>query len=151
MRNAREPNESGQKLIFTEHLPNSNEIQSLSTSALAYLGDAVYELHIRNAHLFPPKRSQSYHQQVVAHVRAETQAEYLQLLLPHLTEPELEIAKRARNNTTGCPRRLRPQIYQQATSFEALIGYLYLTNVSRLQDLFGLLPCSNTSQVETQS
>lgn len=115
------------------------QLQQLSPAALAYLGDAVYELYIRNAYLLPPKRLQTYHHQVVAQVRAESQADHLRSLIPHLTATELEILKRGRNAATGRPRRINPDIYQQATSLETLIGYLYLTNPSRLTQLLAHL------------
>lgn len=115
------------------------EIQRLSPAAWAYLGDAVYELYIRNWYLLPPKRPRQYHQQVVAQVRAETQAQHLQRLTPYLTPIELEIANRGRNAAFGCPKRLDPEIYQQATSFETLIGYLYIKDPQRLTQLFAYL------------
>lgn len=115
------------------------EIQKISPSAWAYLGDAVYELYIRNYYLIPPKRSRYYHQLVVAQVRAETQANHLHNLKPHLTSAELDILKRGRNAAFGKPRRLDPEIYQQATSLETLIGYLYLTDPQRLNQLLGYI------------
>jgi ribonuclease III family protein len=115
------------------------QVSQLSPAALAYLGDAVYELHVRTRFLFPPKRSHAYHQQVVAQVRAEAQSSHLQLLLPHLTAVELDAIRRGRNAATGRPRRLDPEVYQQATSFETLIGYLYITNPQRLSELLALL------------
>ncbi|MEB3342285.1 ribonuclease III domain-containing protein [Okeania sp.] len=115
------------------------EIQRISPSAWAYLGDAVYELYIRNYYLIPPKRSHYYHQLVVAQVRAETQADHLHNLKPHLTSAELDILKRGRNATFGKPKRLDPEVYQQATSLETLIGYLYLTDPQRLNQLLGYI------------
>ena len=120
------------------------QIQQLSPTALAYLGDAVYELYIRTCYLLPPKTSQSYHHQVVSQVRAETQADHLRSLEPHLTTKELDIVRRGRNAASGCPKRLDPKIYQQATSFEALIGYLYLTDPQRLTELLALLQIDDT-------
>ena len=114
---------------------SSNQIQQLSPTALAYLGDAVYELYIRRYYLVPSKRPQDYHHQVVAQVRAEAQAHHLQALLPHLSPAELDIVKRGRNAAGKRPHRTDPGIYQQATSLEALIGYLYLTDVQRLHIL----------------
>ena len=114
-------------------------IQQLPPAALAYLGDAVYELHVRRFYLLPPKRLQSYHRQVVAQVRAERQADHLRSLTPLLTESELEVVKRGRNATTGYPKRVDPGIYQQATSLETLVGYLYLTNPQRLAQLLAQL------------
>jgi ribonuclease-3 family protein len=111
------------------------ELQQISPTALAYLGDAVYELYVRSHYLLPPKRSQTYHRLVVAQVRAETQARHLRSLTPHLNNTELEIVRRGRNAAAGRPRRVEPEIYQQATSLETLIGYLYLTDSQRLTQL----------------
>ena len=111
------------------------QLQQLSPSALAYLGDAVYELYVRRRYLLPPKRSQTYHRLVVAQVRAETQAHQLRSLTPLLNNTELEIVRRGRNGAGKRPRRVDPEIYQQATSLEALIGYLYLTDSQRLTQL----------------
>lgn len=115
------------------------QLQQLSPAALAYLGDAVYELYIRTCYVLPPKRLQSYHDSVVAQVRAESQARQLKSLQPYLTETELEILRRGRNASTGRPRRIDPEIYQQATSLETLIGYLYLTDPQRLNQLLAHL------------
>ncbi|WP_017306004.1 Mini-ribonuclease 3 [Spirulina subsalsa] len=115
-------------------------VERLSPLALAYLGDAIYELYIRQYYLFPPRRIAQYHQLVVSQVRAERQAAQLQLLLPQLTQEELTIVRRGRNATHRRPSRLAPAIYQQATSLEALVGYLYLTNPQRLHDLLVQLP-----------
>ena len=111
------------------------QLQQLSPATLAYLGDAVYELYMRNYYLYPPKRLQTYHRLVVAQVKAETQALHLLSLTPHLNGAELEVVRRGRNAATGKPRRVEPEIYQQATSLETLIGYLHLTDRGRLLQL----------------
>jgi ribonuclease-3 family protein len=116
-----------------------SQIEQLSPASLAYLGDAVYEVYVRAHYLLPPKRVSAYHQQVVAQVRAESQAKQLQVLEPHLTDSEREILRRGRNATTGCPQRLSPEIYQQATSLETLIGYLFLRDPQRLTQLLAPL------------
>lgn len=116
-----------------------SQIEQLSPTSLAYLGDAVYELYVRTHHLLPPKRGADYHRQVVAQVRAETQAKYLKNIEPYLTETEREILRKGRNAATGKPRRLSPAIYQQATSLETLIGYLYLQDPHRLSQLLEYL------------
>ena len=115
------------------------QIERLSPIALAYIGDAVFELYVRTKFLMPPKRMADYHHQVVTQVRAESQAIHLSILLPYLTESEEEILRRGRNACTTKPRRLSRKIYQQATGLEALFGYLYLTNPKRLQELFAKL------------
>jgi ribonuclease-3 family protein len=116
-----------------------SKIQQVSPASLAYLGDAVYELYIRTYYLLPPKRISDYHNQVVTQVRAESQANHLRSLKPLLTAPELEILRRGRNAATASPRRLDPEIYQQATSLETLMGYLYLTDPQRLTELLAHL------------
>jgi ribonuclease III family protein len=130
--------------LTDEILQISNQIdkkylERLSPVVLAYIGDAVYELYIRSKFLIPPRRISNYHEQVVTQVRAETQAAYLQRLEPELTFEEKEILRRGRNAVTNKPRRLSPKIYQQASSLETLIGYLYLTDCDRLQVLLNKL------------
>lgn len=122
--------------VATEALSKINQV---SPASLAYLGDAVYELYVRTYYLLPPKRIADYHNQVVAQVRAETQASQLRSLIPLLTAPELEILRRGRNASTGSSRKLDPEIYSQATSLETLMGYLYLTDPQRLNQLLAHL------------
>lgn len=112
------------------------DVQRISPSALAYLGDAVYEMYVRQLFIFPPQRIQSYHQQVVSWVRAESQAKTLDRLLVHLSEPELAIVKRGRNAAPQRLKRVDPEIYQKATALETLVGYLHLTDGNRLMILF---------------
>lgn len=117
----------------------SFQIERLSPIALAYIGDAVFELYVRTQFLLPPKRMADYHSQVVTQVRAESQAVHLTRLLPDLTDAEKEILRRGRNACITKPRRLDRHTYQQATGFEALIGYLHLTDPPRLQELLAKL------------
>lgn len=127
-----------------------SQIQQISPGALAYLGDAVYELYIRSCYLMPPKRLETYHHQVVAQVRAESQARHLRSLEPLLTSSELDILRRGRNAAFGRPKRVTPEIYQQATSLETLVGYLYLSNPQRLTQLFAHLELASLSEKETE-
>lgn len=139
------------EITFAEAYPNSfesSQLQQLSPAALAYIGDAVYELYVRTRYLMPPKRLQDYHQQVVAQVRAETQAEQLALLQPYLNEFEQEIARRGRNAASGRPKRVAPEVYQQATSLEALFGYLYLSDPQRLMQLLSQLNLAAATGVD---
>ncbi|MEG4393592.1 ribonuclease III domain-containing protein [Microcoleus sp. BROC3] len=115
------------------------DIERISPAAWAYLGDAVYELYVRSSYLVPPKRLQAYHELVVGQVRAETQARHLRSLSPYLNSIELAIVKRGRNAASGRSKRADPEIYQQASSLETLVGYLYLTDPERLTELLALL------------
>ncbi|QLE55044.1 Mini-ribonuclease 3 [Nostoc sp. TCL26-01] len=120
--------------LLTQNISHS-QVQQISPAALAYLGDAIYELYVRISYLLPIQRLEAYHRLVVGQVRAETQALHLRSLTPYLKASELEIVRRGRNAATGRPRRVDPEIYQQATSLETLIGYLYLTDFPRLTEL----------------
>ncbi|MBK1990851.1 ribonuclease III [Sphaerospermopsis aphanizomenoides BCCUSP55] len=125
-------------LANTTQLPQAisqAQVQQISPSALAYVGDAIYELYVRMFYLLPQQRPEIYHRLVVAQVRAETQALHLRSLTPHLRSNELEIVRRGRNAAISRPKRLDPEIYQQATSLETLVGYLYLTDYARLMEL----------------
>ncbi|WP_341524585.1 ribonuclease III domain-containing protein [Nostoc sp. UHCC 0302] len=129
-------------LAATAQLPQQislSQLQQISPAALAYLGDAIYELYVRMFYLLPLQRPEKYHRLVVEQVRAETQALHLRSLTPHLRNTELEIVRRGRNAATGRPKRVDPGIYQQATSLETLIGYLYLTDYQRLTELLQIL------------
>lgn len=117
----------------------SSQIERLAPASLAYIGDAVYELYMRSRYLLPPKKIKDFHEKVVARVRAEAQASDLQKLEPYLSETEKDLLRRGRNGAGTIPKRLSPQIYQQATALETLLGYLYLTNGDRLQELLDKL------------
>lgn len=111
------------------------DYHALSPIALAYIGDAVFELYVRSRLLLPAKRIRHYHQQVVEQVKAERQAAYADLILPYLSEAEKDLLRRGRNATSGRQRRADAQSYQKATGFEALIGFLYLSDQARLLEL----------------
>lgn len=119
------------------------EIERISPAAWAYLGDAVYELYIRSWYLMPARRLQAYHELVVGQVRAETQARHLRSISPYLNSTELAIVKRGRNAAANRSKRADPEIYQQASSLETLIGYLYLTDPERLTEILALLELEN--------
>ncbi len=135
--------------FFVANSSTLAQVRQLSPAALAYLGDAVYELYIRTDCLLPPKRLQSYHNQVVSQVRAESQANSLKTLQPYLTEAELEVLRRGRNaSPKGPKRRVEPEVYQQATSLETLMGYLYLTDPQRLMELLTHLQPGSSKESE---
>lgn len=124
---------------------SAEQLKQLSPTSLAYVGDAVFELYTRCHFLTPPSRIADYHSKVVAEVRAETQAQYLKLLDVYLNEQEQAIIRRGRNAATGKPKRLDLTTYRQATGFETLIGYLYLTDLDRLEELLAHLPLDRPS------
>ena len=111
----------------------------LGPKQLAWLGDAVWELHQRLRHCRSPKRSVELHNAVVAVVKAEAQARALALLEPQLTESERDLVRRGRNRAGKGPRRGDPAIYGKATGFETMVGWLFLQNPARLAQLLDQL------------
>lgn len=105
------------------------QVQLLPPPVLAYIGDAVYELYVR---LWAAGLEQGavikHHRRTVQHVKAATQARIVNNLTPMLTEEEADVVRRGRNAKTGsAPKGAGVVEYRQATGFEALVGYLYLT------------------------
>jgi ribonuclease-3 family protein len=96
--------------------------------ALAYLGDAVLELLVRD-HLIKKGiyQSKKLHEQAVYYTSALGQATSLEAILEELTEEEMRFYKRGRNaSLTRKARNQSLNTYQQATGLEALFGQLYL-------------------------
>jgi len=130
--------ESVREIASPTQIPQSS-LRQLSPVALAYIGDAVYELHIRTHYLLPCLKIADHHHKVVQQVRAETQAHHLQQITPLLSAEELNWIKRGKNSVKKSPRRLSLTIYQQATGLETLLGYLYISNPSRLNYILSQL------------
>lgn len=106
------------------------EARQLNPLNLAFIGDTVWEGFIRDA-IFPSHCRESahkLHEICVSFVRAEAQADAINGLLPELTEEEARLYKRGRNaKGARVPRNTNMADYRQATGFEALLGYLYLS------------------------
>jgi ribonuclease-3 family protein len=102
---------------------------------LAWLGDAVWELHQRLRHCHEPAPAASLHRAVVAAVAATAQERALQRLEPLLDGVERDLVRRGRNRAGRGPRRTDPAIYGQATGFETMLGWLFLRNPRRLAEL----------------
>lgn len=106
---------------------------------MAYLGDAVYDLHVRKNLLARGGRVHALHKEAVKLVCAHAQAEALERVLPVLTEAESAVVRRARNAHQAPPRNANPAEYHRATALEALMGYLYITGQSqRLEEMLSL-------------
>jgi ribonuclease-3 family protein len=111
-------------------------VREMPLKNLAHLGDAVFELFEREKETLSAVTVESLHKQVVARVNSREQARLLLLLKPALSDSELDIVRRARNlKPTSFRRNVEQTVLRQATAFEALIGYLYLTDEARLQEL----------------
>ena len=101
----------------------------LNGTALAYIGDSVYELFVRKRLLDRGEvHSDMLHKQAINYVSADGQSKALKSMLEELTDEELAVVKRARNRKIiSKPKNATPMTYKWATALEALVGYLYLT------------------------
>lgn len=105
------------------------DLKAINTTALAFMGDAVYEVYVRKYVMEQGFVSADIlHKAAVKYVKADAQAEAVKKLMKDfLTEEEIALVKRARNRkSTSKSRSAGPVAYKLATAFEALIGYLYL-------------------------
>ena len=114
------------------------EVELMSPLTWAYIGDAVFELYVRNklineTNLKPHK----LHIEAIKYVKAKNQAEKLNEIYETLTDEEKDIVRRGRNTQNHhLPKNSNVQEYMYATAFEALIGYLYLTKQNtRLKEI----------------
>jgi ribonuclease-3 family protein len=118
----------------------TEQAKLLNPLVLALVGDAVYEVFIRT-YLIEKHRDMNAHKihvKAVEHVKAHAQSEYMKFIIEDLSEEELSIFKRARNSKSGStPKNADLNEYKWATGFEALVGYLYLSEKNeRLNCIF---------------
>lgn len=114
-------------------------MEEMNLRNYAYLGDAVWELFVREKTTKITENSKKLHKITTENVKASFQANLLQKLDEILTEEEHEIARRARNLSIPIGRRHIQAEYRQATAFEALIGWWNEKNKNRLNFILEIL------------
>lgn len=119
----------------------SKPIEEISTAALAYLGDSIIELCVRETLVQRGVSSaKNLNATALLFVKAEAQADAMKVILPHLSEEENAAYRRGRNiGHTNTPKSATVGQYRMATGMEALFGYLYLKGQKdRINELFSL-------------
>ncbi len=117
------------------------DVMNLQPLVLAYIGDAVYEVYIRTMLVVNNKSNVNLlHKMSVKYVKAKAQADIVHRLNDRLTPDEQDIVRRGRNaKSATVPKHADVTDYRYSTGFEALIGYLYLTNnYERLMEILRL-------------
>lgn len=117
---------------------DKKSVSQLSPLSLAYLGDAVYELIVRqmltDGSGLPNGK---LHLGATHYVSAKAQSAFIDKVLGELTEEELSIYKRGRNSDAVPGKNVTAADYKKATGLEALFGYLYLVGENdRIWELF---------------
>lgn len=123
---------------FVEIKRSKDEIKLLSPLTWAYVGDCVYELYVRTKLVNETnQKPHALHMTTIQYVKAQAQAHILKQIEPMLLEEEKDIVRRGRNvQNHHLPKNANVQDYMYATAYEALIGYLYLTEqTARLQEI----------------
>lgn len=117
------------------------QARQYSPLALAFLGDSVYEILVREYLVREANRpAAKLHEQKIQLVCAAFQAQAIDRLLPLMTEEETAVYKRGRNANNTVPRHTSAQDYHKATGLEALFGYLHLLGEqARLEELFAAI------------
>lgn len=120
------------------------DVKNKNALALAYIGDAIYEVYIRKYLLERGlEKVNKLQREAIKYVSAKGQAKYLQMMIDEdfLTKEELLIVMRARNHKNNShPRNTDIITYKNATGLEALIGYLYLKdNLNRLTEIMNYI------------
>ncbi len=110
----------------------------LNPSVLAFVGDGVYGLFVREKLSLVNRRSGDLHKISVQYVKASAQAEAFHIIREDLTEHEMSIFKRGRNfHTSNTPKNATKEEYHLATGLESLFGYLHIKGEQkRARELF---------------
>lgn len=115
--------------------------KQLHPIVLAYIGDAIFEIAIRQYLISQPNhRPNHLHREATGYVSAKAQARALALLASHLTDEEADVVRQGRNTKSSVPKSANVSEYRQATALESLFGYLYLNeNFERMQQFVNMI------------
>ena len=121
------------KYLKEQFVLSEIDIRTYSPLVLAYIGDGIYELMVRTVLVGQGNRqANTLHKKASSYVKASTQSAMILAVQEELTEEEHQVYKRGRNaKTVTMAKHASMHDYRHATGFEALMGYLYLTNQSK--------------------
>lgn len=132
-------------------LENSVKLKEMSPLSLAFLGDGVFELLVREYLVAqgncPVKK---LHSKAVEMVRCQSQAKILkEILMPMMTEEEQDVYMRGRNaKVHHIPKNANSEDYHHSTGFEAMFGYLYLKgDIKRIKEFFACIIEENKKNI----
>lgn len=111
----------------------------LNIKNYAHIGDAFWELFVREKTVYMTENLKRLHEITVSFVNAEFQTKMLEVLLPNLTEEELVLIKRAGNIKTSSIRKINRNLHRKATEFEVILGYYYLHDKKRLNEILSII------------
>ncbi|MGG1555998.1 MULTISPECIES: Mini-ribonuclease 3 [Paenibacillus] len=131
--------------------PPTTRPNLLNPLVLAYIGDAVYEVYVRQYVISGGNhRPNHLHRAATGYVSAKAQSKLLAALMPTLSEEEQDIVKRGRNAKSGTTAKNADVLeYRHSTAFECLIGYLYYQkSFKRLKEIMDFAIAFNQDKVQ---
>lgn len=129
------------KGVFGFDNMSSSDAQNMHPQVLAFIGDGVYSMYIRQKIVLQENvKGSDLHNEVTNFVKAAGQSNFIEKLLPIFTDIEMSVFKRARNHKTLSQSKNASIIdYRRATGLEAVLGYLYLIgDMDRLNEILKL-------------
>ncbi|MCR5215170.1 MAG: hypothetical protein K6E10_12210 [Eubacterium sp.] len=118
------------EFVYMDMIMEAQKVSSTySPLALAYIGDSVFDLLIKNRFVFASNmQPEKYHRRVTQIVSANFQSDFIRNYMDKLTEEEMAVYKRARNSSPHTKaKNASLTSYLMATGLEAVIGYLYMS------------------------
>lgn len=127
---------------MTNHLHEHHDkikIDALNAGNLAYMGDAVFEVLVRQK-IVKTTNHAKLHKIATNYVSAKAQHIMYHKLIEIATEEEKTVLKRGRNFVSRAPKSASMSEYRHATGLESLFGYLFLTGqIERINQIFNIL------------
>ena len=123
------------------NIKTENDVKTYSMLSLAFLGDAIFSLFVRNKIVSEKNlRVKELHSKTTKFVKAKSQSFIMLNILDKLAEDELQVVKSSRNaKTNNIAKNASVMEYKYATAFESLLGYLSLQkNYERLNLILNL-------------
>ena len=114
-------------------------MNELNIKNYAHIGDAIYEVFIREHTILMTSNLKKLHKLTVHFVNAAFQTELLEKITPYLTDKEKDLARRARNIPTSAARRIDRALHSTATSLEVVLGYNYMHDKTRYRELCDIM------------
>lgn len=128
-------------MLVNDHAMDPRQAAQYSPLTLAYLGDCVFELLVREKLVLRGNEPNGrLHFEAMQYVCAKGQCAFFEKIQSYLTEEEQAVFRRGRNSNAVAGKNQDPAEYKKATGVETLFGYLYLSGQTRrLEELFELL------------
>ena len=141
--------------MLTKSVPlTKTEARQISPVTLAFLGDAVYSLYVRERLTVENGGKAADLQRVASKVvSAQGQSEFLEKLLPLFTEDEADVFRRGKNAKKATKSKSASNLeYSRSTGFEAVLGYLYLIgDEGRIKELLNASEEKDFEPIERRS